>query len=101
MVVPFLFGSPPAYPVSEPFAPTTRWHGMTIGMGFAPFAAPTARDAVGLAPDDPRAELPAGRARHQSPCLCWASASRNENVYSTALSTDRKTDSDSMINPMR
>ena len=26
----------------------TRWHGTTIGHGFAPFAAPTARNAVGL-----------------------------------------------------
>ena len=40
-------GSPPPKPVSEPSAPITRWHGTTIGSGFAPFAAPTARDAAG------------------------------------------------------
>ena len=37
--------SPPAYPVSVPSEPMTRWHGRTTGIGFAPFAAPTAREA--------------------------------------------------------
>src|SRR5207253_10045639 len=38
---------PPPKPVSEPFDPITRWQGMMIGTGLAPFAAPTARVAVG------------------------------------------------------
>src|SRR5438034_498773 len=40
------FASPPK-PVSAPLLAITRWHGTTIGMGFAPFAAPTARTASG------------------------------------------------------
>jgi hypothetical protein len=28
--------------------PTTRWHGITIEIGFFPFAAPAARMALGL-----------------------------------------------------
>jgi outer membrane usher protein len=39
--------SPPANPVSAPLVPTTRWHGAMIEMGLRPFAAPTARDALG------------------------------------------------------
>src|SRR5579871_5568629 len=35
--------SPPPNPVSDPSAPTIRWHGRTIGTGLRPFAAPTAR----------------------------------------------------------
>jgi outer membrane usher protein len=31
-----------------PFDPMTRWHGTMIEIGFFPFAAPTARTAVGL-----------------------------------------------------
>src|SRR5690606_17224943 len=42
-----LVGSPPPKPVSEPSAPITRWQGRTIGSGLRPFAAPTARVAVG------------------------------------------------------
>ena len=42
------FSSPQAYPVSEPFAPITRWQGTMMLIGFFPFAAPTARAAVGL-----------------------------------------------------
>jgi outer membrane usher protein len=42
-----LSGRPPPKPVSDPSAPITRWQGTTIGSGFAPFAAPTARDAAG------------------------------------------------------
>ena len=38
-----LISRPPPKPVSEPSAPMTRWQGMTIGRGFAPAAAPTAR----------------------------------------------------------
>jgi hypothetical protein len=34
--------------VSDPLAPMTRWQGMTIGIGLAPFAAPTARTADGV-----------------------------------------------------
>ena len=40
--------SPPANPVNFPDAPITRWHGATIDIGFFPFAAPTARTALGL-----------------------------------------------------
>src|SRR4029077_5402130 len=40
--------TPPAYPVSFPSAPITRWHGTRIEMGLRPFAWPTAREAVGL-----------------------------------------------------
>ena len=40
--------SPPPKPVSEPFVPTTRWHGMTIGIGFEAMVLPTARNARGL-----------------------------------------------------
>src|SRR5579863_3354882 len=29
-----LVGNPPPKPVSFPFAPITRWHGITIGIGF-------------------------------------------------------------------
>jgi hypothetical protein len=36
-----LMGNPPPNPVSFPFAPITRWQGITIGMGFVPFAAPS------------------------------------------------------------
>src|SRR5205823_3364877 len=36
---------PPPNPVSAPLAPTTRWHGTMMGMGFLPLAAPTARVA--------------------------------------------------------
>ena len=32
--------------MSEPFAPTTRWHGTTMLTGFFPLASPTARTAV-------------------------------------------------------
>ena len=34
-------------PVRAPVEPTTRWHGAIIEIGFLPFAAPTAREAVG------------------------------------------------------
>lgn len=34
---------PPAYPLSEPSAATTRWHGTMIEMGLRATAAPTAR----------------------------------------------------------
>lgn len=34
-------------PVIAPVAPMTRWHGAMIEIGFRPFAAPTARTAVG------------------------------------------------------
>lgn len=34
---------PPAYPLSEPSAATTRWHGTIIEMGLRATAAPTAR----------------------------------------------------------
>ena len=40
-------GSPPPKPPSPPFAPTTRWQGISSGMGLAPTAWPTARDAPG------------------------------------------------------
>src|SRR5207248_10998450 len=40
--------SPPAYPTSAPFDPTTRWQGTTIGIGFAFSAPPAARDAFSL-----------------------------------------------------
>jgi hypothetical protein len=43
----FFSGKPPPYPTNFPLAPITRWHGTTIGMGFAPFAAPTPPTAVG------------------------------------------------------
>ena len=43
-----LVASPPPKPVSLPVAPITRWQGTTMGSGLLPFAAPTARDAVGL-----------------------------------------------------
>jgi hypothetical protein len=39
---------PPEYPVIDPSAPITRWHGTRIGTGFRPLAAPTA-----LAPPPP------------------------------------------------
>ena len=39
--------TPPAYPVSAPCDPTTRWQGTTMHRGLAPSAAPTAREAVG------------------------------------------------------
>jgi hypothetical protein len=39
---------PPPKPVSDLSEPITRWHGTTIGSGFAPLAPPTARLAVGL-----------------------------------------------------
>ena len=38
---------PPPKPVSEPSLPITRWQGNTIGKGLRPFAAPTARIALG------------------------------------------------------
>src|SRR5579859_3280961 len=38
---------PPPYPTSEPPAPISRWHGMTIEIGLRPFASPTARAADG------------------------------------------------------
>ena len=41
-------GSPPPKPVSEPSLPMTRWQGTTMGSGFWPFAAPTAREAAGF-----------------------------------------------------
>jgi outer membrane usher protein len=37
--------NPPPYPVSEPVDPITRWQGTMIATGFAPLAAPTAREA--------------------------------------------------------
>ena len=39
-----LRSSPPAYPLSEPSAATTRWHGTIIEMGLRATAAPTARE---------------------------------------------------------
>src|SRR4029453_16229445 len=47
-----LGSSPPPYPVRLPSAPMTRWHGTTIGIGLAPLAMPTARDAAGSIPSD-------------------------------------------------
>ena len=44
----FLIGSPPPKPVRLPSLPMTRWHGMMMGIGFEPFANPTARSALGL-----------------------------------------------------
>ena len=38
---------PPAYPVSLPSLPTTRWHGTTIESGLRPTAPPTARAIAG------------------------------------------------------
>ena len=38
-----LRSSPPAYPLSEPSAATTRWHGTIIEMGLRATAVPTAR----------------------------------------------------------
>ena len=38
---------PPPKPVSEPFTPTTRWHGNTMATGLRPLAPPTARTAAG------------------------------------------------------
>ena len=38
----------PEKPVKSPFAPITLWQGTTMGSGFAPLAAPTARQALGL-----------------------------------------------------
>ena len=38
---------PPAYPVREPSAPTTRWQGIKIGMGLRRLASPTARKPRG------------------------------------------------------
>ena len=42
-----LRSSPPAYPVSEPSRPSTRWQGTTMLTGLRPTAAPTARTARG------------------------------------------------------
>ncbi len=39
---------PPEYPVSDPFVPTTRWHGMTILMQFFALVEAMARIAKGL-----------------------------------------------------
>jgi len=49
--------SPRPKPVIDPFSPTTRWQGMTIGMGFRRIAPPTAR---GAAVADPPRELAVG-----------------------------------------
>ena len=43
-----LRANPPAYPVSEPFVPITRWQGIRKGIGLTRLAAPTARLADGL-----------------------------------------------------
>ena len=43
-----LASKPPAYPVSVPSAPITRWQGMKMLRAFAPLAAATALTAVGL-----------------------------------------------------
>ena len=44
----FLFQwSPPVNPPSPPSEATTRWHGITIDVGFFPSAWPTARCAFG------------------------------------------------------
>ena len=40
--------SPPPNPPSPPSPAITRWHGITIGIRFFPFAEPTARDALGF-----------------------------------------------------
>ena len=42
-----LVSSPPPKPVSAPLLPITRWQGRMIGSGLRPFAAPTARVALG------------------------------------------------------
>ena len=42
-----LRSTPPAYPVSAPFAPITRWHGTITATGFCPLARPAARTALG------------------------------------------------------
>ena len=42
-----LRSKPPPNPVSDPSAPTTRWHGNTMGTGLRPLARPTARTAFG------------------------------------------------------
>ena len=39
--------APPPKPVSEPSAPITLWQGLTMAIGLAPFARPTARMALG------------------------------------------------------
>ncbi|MNT96454.1 hypothetical protein D3C72_2385490 [compost metagenome] len=43
-----LMGMPPAYPVSAPLLPITRWQGTMMLSGLRPLAAPTARTALGL-----------------------------------------------------
>src|SRR5690606_13625740 len=43
-----LRSNPPAYPVSAPPAPSTRWQGTTTDTGLRPTAAPTALAAAGL-----------------------------------------------------
>jgi len=44
-----LRSSPPPKPVSAPLAPTTRWQGTMMGIGFFPLAAPTARGEAHVA----------------------------------------------------
>ena len=43
-----LRSSPPPYPPSAPPVRSTRWHGITIGIGFDPSALPAAREPRGL-----------------------------------------------------
>ena len=43
-----LVSNPPPNPVRSPFDPMTRWQGTMIGIGFFPFAAPTARASFGV-----------------------------------------------------
>ena len=77
-----LRSSPPAYPVREPSAPTTRWHGMRMLTGLRPTACPTrcgepraaelARDrAVGgrRAVGDRRRAGPRRAPRRRQPCV--------------------------------
>ena len=45
-----LRSTPQPYPVSEPSAPMTRWHGTMIEIGLRPLARPTAREATGDLP---------------------------------------------------
>ena len=41
-----LRSTPQPYPVSDPSAPITRWHGTMIEIGLRPLASPTAREAT-------------------------------------------------------
>lgn len=94
---------PPPKPVSDRSEPMTRWQGTTIGHGFAPFAAPTARKAVGLpirrASSPYETTSPNGILRSSAQTDCWNGVPVGASSTSNSRRSPRKYSSSCPISP--